>query len=105
MGIDLQKKQVEATIGNQKAERDIAREGHQAEAAKTLADRGILKTLANAIPGTAGHKATQVLEKQAMGTPGPAAAGPVTVNSQAEYAALPSGTHYVDSFGTQKVKK
>lgn len=69
MGLDLQKKQVEATIGNQRAERDIAREGHQADAAKTLADRGIFKTLANAIPGTAGHAATKVLEKQAAGFP------------------------------------
>lgn len=102
MGLSLQQRQVEATIGNQKAERDIAREGHQAEAAKTLADRGIFKTLANAIPGTAGHKATQVLERQALGKEG---AGPVAVNSKAEYLALPAGTHYVDSFGTEKVKK
>jgi hypothetical protein len=100
MGLQLQKAQVDATIANQKAERDIAREGHQADAAKTLADRGILKTVANAIPGTAGHKATQILEKQAMGN-----TGPVSVNSHAEYNALPSGTHYVDSFGTEKVKK
>jgi hypothetical protein len=103
MGLDLQKKQVEATIGNQKAERDIAREGHQAEAAKTLADRGIFKTLVNAIPGTAGHAATKVLEKQAQGLP--VTEGPVKVNSMEEYKALPSGTHYVDSYGKEKVKK
>ncbi len=47
MGLDLQKKQVEATIGNQKAEREIAREGHQLEASKALADQGLLKKAAN----------------------------------------------------------
>jgi hypothetical protein len=68
MGLDLQKKQVEATIGNQKAERQLAKEGHQQEAAKTLADRGIFKTLANAVPGTTGHAATEVLKRTAEGT-------------------------------------
>lgn len=70
-GLDLQKKQVEATIGNQKAERDIAREGHQAEAAKTLAGRGLFSTLANSVPFTSGREATKILEKQAQGASAP----------------------------------
>lgn len=67
MGIDLQKKQVEATVANQEAERRQAAINTQQEAAKTLADRGILKTVANAIPGTTGNKAAKVLERTATG--------------------------------------
>ena len=103
MGLELQKEQVEATKANQQAQRREAEATRRGEAAKALTDRGILKTVANAIPGTAGHAATKELEAEAAGQPNDS--GPVKVDSQAAYDALPSGTHYVDSFGTEKVKK
>jgi hypothetical protein len=66
MGLDLQKKQVEATIGNQKAERAIAKQGHQLEATKALADQGFLKKGANLLTPS-GRTATSTLENIAKG--------------------------------------
>lgn len=65
MGLDLQKKQVEATIGNQKAEREAQKASNVQGAAKALSDKGALKSLVDMIPGTAGHAANKVLERQA----------------------------------------
>lgn len=100
MGLDLQKQQLAATVANQKAERELAAAGRRSEAAKDLAGRSTLQAVAGAIPGTAANAAKKTLEAEMnLGQ------GPVKVNSQAEYNALPSGTHYVDSYGTEKVKK
>lgn len=64
LGLDLQKKQVEATIGNQKAERAATKEQHQQEAAKTLADRGVIKRSLDTLTG---NEATKTLEHIAKG--------------------------------------
>ncbi len=102
MGLDLQKQQVGATIKNQEAERRQAEETRSADAAKTLAGQGLIRKGLNQLTPT-GRAAQDLLQKQATGQGG--TNGPIAVNSKAEYDALPSGTHYVDSFGTQKVKK
>lgn len=65
MQLDLQKKQLAATVENQKAERQIAEEGRTSEAAKTLANRGIINTIEGIVPGTAANTAKKVLESQA----------------------------------------
>lgn len=62
--LGLQEKQAEATIGHQKTEEGIAKEGRAQEAAKTLANKGMFKSILDMIPGTAGYKATEVLENQ-----------------------------------------
>lgn len=103
-GLDLQKQQVQATIGNQQAERAHAKEQERAEATKTLADEGLFKKAANFITPS-GRAAQSELEREASGGAAPAPSGPVKVDSKAAYEALPSGTHYVDSYGTEKVKK
>jgi hypothetical protein len=100
MGLDLQKQQLAATIANQKSEREIATAGRRSEAGKALAGRSTLQAVAGAIPGTAANAAKHTLEDEMnLGK------GPTQVNSRAEYDALPAGTHYVDSYGTAKVKK
>lgn len=104
MGLQIQKAQLEATKANQQGQRAEAEAARQGDAAKTLASRGFLATVANALPFTAGRAATKVLKQQALGSPA-TNSGPVKVNSMEEYKALPSGTHYVDSYGTEKVKK
>lgn len=60
MGFGLQEKQIEATK-EQKGQET------QQNAAKAISDRGVVKTIMDAIPGTAGHAAKEVLEKQAAG--------------------------------------
>lgn len=103
-GLNLQSKQIDATIGNQTAERAHAKEQERAEATKTLADQGLLKKATNFITPS-GRAAQSELEREASGGATPASSGPVKVDSKAAYEALPSGTHYVDSYGTEKVKK
>jgi|HubBroStandDraft_3_1064219.scaffolds.fasta_scaffold22887_2 hypothetical protein len=100
MGLQLQKEQVEATKANQEAERRQAALTAQQTANKTLADQGLLKKAANQITPS-GRASQKELEREA----GLGAGGPVKVDSQAQYDALPPGTHYVDSYGTEKVKK
>lgn len=99
LGLQLQKEQVEATKANQIAERAQAASAQRANANKDLASQGIIRKGLNAITPS-GRAAQTELEKEAGATP----AGPVSVNSKAEYDALPSGTHYVDSYGKEKVK-
>lgn len=49
-----------------------------------------------------GNKAAGALQAEALGTPAP---GPVShVTSQADYDALPPGTHFVDATGQRKIK-
>lgn len=100
MGIDLQKKTLDATVANQKAERDISRQGQQLQATKDLGTRTLGNKLEGIIPGTPAHTEKNALERIASGE-----RAPTPVNSKAEYDALPAGTHYVDSYGTEKVKK
>lgn len=100
-GLELQKEQVAATIANQKAERDIAQQGQQLTASEKLGTRTLGNKLEGLIPGTPANVEKKALEQVAGGK----TAGPVQVNSRAEYDSLPSGTHYVDSYGNQKVKK
>ena len=62
------------TAANQKAERTQG-------AAKALAGQGFFKSLTDMIPGTSGHAAHQVLEKEATGDGGGVPDGRVTVVS------------------------
>lgn len=100
MQLGLQKDTLKATQENQKAERDIARQGQALSATKDLGSRTLGNKIEGIFPGTPANIEKKELEKVASGQK-----GPVSVNSKAEYDALPAGTHYVDSFGTEKVKK
>lgn len=69
----------------------------QQGAAKALADRGIIKTAMDAIPGTAGNTAKKTLEKQAAGepsAPAPTGAPVPAVANQADLDRLPAGAKY-----------
>lgn len=70
-GLDLQSKQLEQTKSLEQQRIDAANEKEasdvQTDAAKALASRGVFKTIQDAIPGTAGNKAKNVLEKQLEG--------------------------------------
>lgn len=97
-GLQLQAEQIHATIGNQQAERRLG-------AAKESAGQGIWKKVTSQL--TPSGRASQAVLTNTMKTGNVeplASSGPVPVNSQEEYKVLPSGTHYVDSYGTQKVK-
>jgi len=96
-GLDLQAAQLAATIANQKSTRRM-------EGAKGLSDRGVVQKTAELIPFVKSD-ATKVFQEEAQGGAAPAHAAPTPVNSPAEYQALPSGTHYVDSHGNRGVKK
>ncbi len=67
MGLDLQKKQVEATIGNQKAERDIARTGQQLSATEKLGTRTLGNKVEGLIPGTPANTEKKALERISSG--------------------------------------
>ena len=103
MGLQLQKEQVEATKANQEQERRQAATTAQQNAAKDIATRTLGRKMTDTLlPFSATAKADKAINATATGgTP----AGPVQVNSQAQYDSLPTGTHYVDSYGTEKVKK
>lgn len=85
--IGMQRASLANTARHERTEEGISQGAKQQEAAKTLAGRGIMSTLANMIPGTAGHAATGILEQQAAGQP-PA----FQSEADAESAGLPVGT-------------
>lgn len=100
MGLNLQKQQIDATVAGRNADREVSIAGRRSEAGKALANRSTLQAVAGAIPGTAANAAKHTLEDEMnLGK------GPMKVNTMEEYKALPAGTHYVDSYGTEKVKK
>lgn len=107
--IGMQKATLENTASNQKTQAGIAEQARQTEAQRMQTEKD--KAIANGSPipfvGPSHAEKQSALGRLSSG-PGGApqgASGPTPVNSQAEYDALPSGTHYVDSHGTQKVKK
>jgi hypothetical protein len=64
MNLDLQKKQLDALNANRQSEREIATAGRRSEAAKALAGRSTLQSLAGAIPFTSANKAKGELENE-----------------------------------------
>lgn len=66
----------------------------QAAAAKALEDRGIVKRAMDMIPGTAGNKARNLLEKQAAGEP-----------DKFDHSAIAPGTVYQAPDGSWRKKK
>lgn len=64
---DINRLVAEGNIKNQEAERDIREKGQQAEAAKTLENKGLFKSLIDMVPGTAGHEANKFLRNQMTG--------------------------------------
>ena len=57
---------LEQSGAHNKVEEKIAQEGKKQEEAKALANKGMFKSILDMVPGTAGHTANKVLEKQAM---------------------------------------
>lgn len=80
---DIARQTLQANRENNQAQRALQEQGHQQEAAKTLADQGILKRITSKLTGNTGE---QVLQNQAQGVK--------SFNSvdEAEAAGLPVGT-------------
>lgn len=89
--------ELQAMMGNANIKNEIAR--RRLDAANAYGKRGIVKKLTDAISES---PETKVLREEMGNSTG--TAGPVKVDSVEEYNALPAGTHYVDSYGTEKVK-
>ncbi len=100
--LQLQSMLGNATIRNQQKEREQAAKNAALDANKEAAKHWLTHPID-------AMKAQKAIAAAGQDTGAPAAAatstGPVKVNSTEEYKALPSGTHYVDSYGTEKVKK
>ncbi len=94
MGLDLQKKQVEATIGNQKAERDISRQGQQLQATEKLGSRTIGNKLEGIIPGTPANTERKSLERIAAGPGETGPYGAETVRNGKTYEWSPDTKKY-----------
>lgn len=80
---DIARQTLQANRENNQAQRALQEQGHQQEAAKTLADQGLLKRITSKLTGNTGE---QVLQNQAQGVK--------SFNSvdEAEAAGLPVGT-------------